>query len=83
MISLSLSELLYIVLIISVVLLTVYLVVVLTRLNAVLRDVQVVSAVAAKAGKVVDGWGSKTAAGVMGIIQHFAEKADNKKGSKK
>lgn len=83
MISFTLVELLYIVLIIAVVLLTVYLVSALTRINAVLRDVQVVSKLAAKAGRAADLWSDKAAAGVKGIFQHFADKAESKKGSNK
>jgi|GEM_PF-4070116 len=83
MISFTLTELLYIVLIIAVVVLTVYLVVVLTRLNTVLRDVQVVSKVAAKVGNAVDSWGSKAAAGVLGALHYFSQKADETKRSKK
>lgn len=79
MISLELVELLYIVLIIAVVLLTGYLIVTLTRLNAVLRDVQSISRVVAKVSEAVDGWGGKAAAGVMGMLHYFADKGENKK----
>ena len=82
MITLSLLEVLYIVLILCVVLLTVYLLVTLTRLNTILRDVQSVSKVLAKVGGAVDQWGNKAAAGVMGLLHYFASKADDtrKKG---
>lgn len=76
MISLTVAELLYIVLIIAVVVLTVYLVGVLSRLNAVLRDVQEVSKVSARFGRAADAWGDKASAGVAAIMQHFADKAD-------
>lgn len=79
MISLSILELLYIVLIISIVVLTGYAVVVLSELNGVLRDARQVSTLAAKLAKATDGVTNKAMAAMTGAIKHFGSKFDQDK----